>query len=307
MPTLPDAVVQGFERLSEETSRALAQQIQIAPVTTDLQAEPIATAYVQAGPVSDRPPLLLIPGFDSSLLEYRRLLPRLAQEQETWTIDLLGFGFTDRPPTLRYNPANLQTHLYATWQQLIQRPVILVGASMGGAATIEFALAYPEAVAGLVLLDSAGVKNGPTIGKFLFPPLDRWAVEFLRRPDVRHNISRSAYHTPDTYATPDADTCMMLHLLMPHWDTALKSFTKSGGYPSVKQQLKNLKAPTLVVWGKQDKILGTQDATVMAQEIPTADLVWIDSSGHVPHLEQSEAVAQAILHFVQGIVSAPAQ
>lgn len=298
MPTLPDAVAQGFETLTEETSRTLAQHIKIAPVTTDLQTEPIATAYVQAGPVDDRPPLLLIPGFDSSLLEYRRLLPRLAETRETWTIDLLGFGFTDRPPELRYGPASLQTHLYATWQQLIQRPVILVGASMGGAATIEFALAYPEAVAGLILLDSAGVKNGPIIGKYLFPPLDRWAVEFLRRPDVRHNISRSAYYSPDTYATADADTCMMLHLLMPHWDTALKSFTKSGGYPSVKGQLQHLKAPTLVVWGKQDKILGSQDATVMAREIPNAELVWIDQSGHVPHLEQSAAVAEAMLSWL---------
>ena len=296
---LPDVVLQGFADLTEDTSRSLAAQIQTEEIATSLQADPIATRFVRSGDSSSsQPPLVLIHGFDSSLLEFRRLLPRLVNHREIWAVDLLGFGFTERSPQGAYSPATIKTHLHATWQQLIQRPVVLVGASMGGTAALDFALAYPEVVDRLVLLDSAGVQNGPIIGKYLFPPLDTWAVEFLRRPGVRHNISRSAYADPDRWATADATLCAALHLRMPHWDTALKTFTKSGGYPSVKQRLGQLHCPSLVVWGQQDRILGTQDAAVFAREIPNAQLAWIDRSGHVPHLEQSQTVAEAMVNWL---------
>jgi pimeloyl-ACP methyl ester carboxylesterase len=315
---LPEPVLAAIQTLTEITSLALAQQIQRQAVATPLQTDPIPTAYVcqgpggqglggqglmGQGPVNQGPgseratPLVLLPGFDSSLLEYRRLLPRLAQTWETWTIDLLGFGFTDRPPGLKFSPATLLTHLHACWQQLIKKPMILVGASMGGTAAIEFALAYPEAVHRLILLDSAGIKQGPVLGRYLFPPLDRWAVEILRNPDVRSSISRTAYYQPDLWVTPDAERCAMIHLLMPNWNEALRSFTKSGGFKSVRKRLDQITMETLVIWGRQDKILGKKDADQLSQRIPHSHLTWIEQAGHVPHLEQSQAVAEAILQF----------
>lgn len=295
-PALPLEVLQGFDRLTEATSRNLASQIQTIPVATPLQEDPITTAFVRSGsPAPAQAPLVLIHGFDSSLLEFRRLIPHLAPHREVWVVDLLGFGFTDRPPQIAYSPAAIQAHLQAFWHQVIQRPMVLVGASMGGTAAMEFALACPEAVENLVLLDSAGVKSGPVLGKYLFPPLDAWAVEFLRQPGVRRSISRSAYYAPDRWVTPDAELCAALHLSMPHWHLALKSFTKSGGYGSVASRLGHLQPPTLIFWGRQDRILGTQDATYLANAIPQAQLVWIENSGHVPHLEQAEAVATALL------------
>ncbi|MFM6472321.1 MAG: alpha/beta fold hydrolase, partial [Dolichospermum sp.] len=90
-------------------------------------------------------PILLIHGFDSSVLEYRQILPLLAENNQVWAVDLLGFGFTDRLPGITYSPESIKTHLFCFWQTLINRPVILVGASMGGATAIDFTLTYPEA------------------------------------------------------------------------------------------------------------------------------------------------------------------
>lgn len=80
--------------LTEATSLALVQQIQHQPVLTPLHETPISTAFVQQG--SGNPPVLLLHGFDSSVLEFRRLLPLLAPHHQAWAIDLLGFGFTER-------------------------------------------------------------------------------------------------------------------------------------------------------------------------------------------------------------------
>jgi pimeloyl-ACP methyl ester carboxylesterase len=291
---LPAAV----QALTEPTSIALAQSITQQAIATSLLPTPIATAYVhQAAPDAANSPILLLPGFDSSILEFRRLLPLLAPAQPTWAIDLLGFGFTDRPPTAPYTPAAIKTHLYAAWQTLIGKPVILVGASMGGAAAIDFALTYPDAVAKLVLLDSAGFAAGPAIGRFLVPPLGYLATEFLRQPQVRRQVSFNAYTDP-RMVTPDAELCGALHLQSPAWRAALIAFTKSGGYNFLADLIPKITAPTLIIWGDNDKILGTQDATRFHQAIAASHLVWIPQCGHVPHLEKPQETAAAILQFV---------
>jgi len=288
---LPAAVRQ----LTQTTSIALAENIQSQAISTHLGNQPINTTYVQQG--HGGTPILLIHGFDSSVLEYRRLLPLLAEKNEVWAVDLLGFGFTDRLPGIAYSSVTIKTHLYSFWQTLINRPVILVGASMGGAAAIDFTLTYPEAVKQLVLMDSAGLKGNSPLSKYIFPPLDYWATEFLRNPKVRDRICRTAYKNPRLISV-DALCCGELHLQMPNWTQALIAFTKSGGYGAFKfSQLAQIEQPTLILWGDSDKILGTGDAAKFAKAIPQSKLIWIKDCGHIPHLEKPEIVAEHILEF----------
>lgn len=292
---LPPAVQALAAHLSEPASQAMVAQIQRAAIATPLSPEPIPSTYVYQGEAT--PPVVLIHGFDSSLLEFRRLLPLLAHHRQTWAVDLLGFGFCDRTVSPRVDPAAIKLHLHSLWQQMIKEPMVLVGASMGGAAAIDFTLTYPEAVSQLVLLDSAGFAAGPAMGKLMFPPLDRWATAFLRNPSVRHRISQQAY-CDRGWVTPDADLCTSLHLTCPQWSEALIAFTKSGGYNFLSPHIAEITVPTLVVWGRQDRILGVKDAARFQAEIPHSKLVWIDQCGHVPHLEQAAETAAAIAAFI---------
>jgi pimeloyl-ACP methyl ester carboxylesterase len=284
--------------LTEPTSIALTKAIARQDILTPLSPTPIATAHVCTTPPRQdtATPVLLLHGFDSSVLEFRRLLPQLAAQRETWAIDLLGFGFTARPVGVPVSPIAIRTHLYAAWKTLIDRPVILVGASMGGAAAIDFALTYPEAVKQLVLIDSAGLSVGLPLGKLIVQPVGNWATAFLSSPKVRQKISLKAYFDP-SFASPDALGCSMLHLSEPNWQQALISFTQSGGYRSFRRQLAQLQPPTLILWGKNDRILGIRDAIPFQQAIPTSQLIWIDRCGHVPHLEQPQLTAAHILKF----------
>lgn len=291
----PNILSLALKKLTEETSINLAQSIQIKNISTGLSRQPIPTAFVRQG--SGNPTILLLHGFDSSVFEFRRLLPLLSVSNETRAVDLLGFGFTDRQESKSFTCNDIKTHLYNFWETEISRPIVLVGASMGGAAAIDFTLTYPGAVEKLVLLDSAGLSSGPIIGKFLIPPFDYLAAEFLRRPQVRNNISRTAYYDK-TLNSLDAKLCAALHLQMPGWHQALISFTKSGGYGSFRDRLGQIEQPTLILWGKNDRILGTQDAEKFKQTIVDSKLVWIERCGHVPHLEQSQITAQHILEFI---------
>ncbi len=206
-----DFLPKSVEQLTEPASTALVQSIQRQAIATPLSKSEIATAYVHQG--SGGTPILLLHGFDSSLLEFRRLLPLLAAENETWIVDLLGFGFTDRIAGIPFSPDAIKIHLYYFWKTLIQQPIILVGASMGGAAAIDFTLTYPEVVKKLVLIDSSGVAAGSIISKYLFSPLDSLAANFLRSPYIRTSISRAAYKNKNL-SDADAQICASLHLEM---------------------------------------------------------------------------------------------
>lgn len=281
-------------KLTENESINIVKSIKRQEINTPLSPNAVATSYVHQGNVGT--PILLIHGFDSSVVEFRRLLPLLATTNQTWAVDLLGFGFTDRPRTIEISPKAIAIHLYSFWKTLINQPVILVGASMGGAAAIDFTLTYPQAVKKLVLIDSAGFKAA-AMGKFMFPPLGYLATQFLSNPKVRASISRTAYKDR-SLASVDAQLCAALHLNMPDWNRALIAFTKSGGYTSFKDKLAQITLETLILWGNADRILGLADAEKFKQAIARSQLVWINDCGHVPHLEKPQLTAQHILDFL---------
>lgn len=292
---LPSFLPNIANNLTEETSLKAVENIQKKFIPVANSAASIGTTYLTSG--EGEKTILLLHGFDSSLLEFRRLFPLLAKYHETWAIDLLGFGLSDRTPQLVVSPINITKHLYNCWQNLINRPIILVGASMGGAAALTFALEYPEVVEKLVLIDSAGMRNGPIIGKYLFPPLDYLAANFLRDPKIRESISKKAYYD-QSFVTADANLCAALHLEMPYWHESLISFTKSGGYPKFGDILKQIQIPVLNIWGKNDQILGVKDAYLFDKAISQSQLCWIDQCGHVPHLEKPQETATSINNFI---------
>ena len=297
----PSFISTDANNLTESTSIELVKKLSIEPILTPLSPNSIPTTYVQQGKSST--PILLLHGFDSSLLEFRRLLPLLTTDNETWALDLLGFGFTQRPTDISFGIEAIKTHLYYFWKTHISKPVILVGASMGGATAIDFTLTYPEIVEKLVLIDSAGLTKQPIVGKFMFPPLDYLATEFLRQPKVRKNISQAAYYDK-SFASLDAQTCAALHLKCEGWNRALIAFTKSGGYGSFLKRLEQIKQPTLILWGREDRILGTKDADKFKKAIANSNLIWINKCGHVPHLEKPQITSEAIGNFVKKIQNA---
>ena len=85
----------------------------------------VETAYVEQGAHSaDKPAIVLLHGFDGSLLEHRRLLPLLSEAMHVFTVDLIGWGFTcskqyDAQPDLLLSPQQKSDHLYAFWKEKV--------------------------------------------------------------------------------------------------------------------------------------------------------------------------------------------
>jgi pimeloyl-ACP methyl ester carboxylesterase len=103
---------------------------------------------------------VLLHGFDSSSLEFRRFHPLLSQVGDVYAVDLAGWGFTDcgfsgpDAERIALGPPQKRAHLRAFLQQVVGRPVTLVGTSLGGTVAIDYATNHPENLDRLVLIDA---------------------------------------------------------------------------------------------------------------------------------------------------------
>eukprot|EP00803_Ostreobium_quekettii_P008045 evm.model.scf_323EXC.5 EVM.evm.TU.scf_323EXC.5 scf_323EXC:35078-39980(-) len=249
------------------------------------------------------PPVVLLHGFDGSSLEFRRLMPLLADSVQAWAVDLVGAGFSDHgifkgEPDLIAGPAQRTEHLYEFWKSNIGRPMAVAGISLGGAAAMDFALAYPEAVDCIILMDSQGYVDGIGAMSQLPRPLQSLGVQVLRTVALRQLANTMAYYDKETYASEDAMKVGRLHTFLPGWSDANVSFMRSGGY-SLSPRIKDVQQPTLILWGRDDGILDPSYAERFVEDITCSKLVWVEQCGHSPHLEQPQVVAEAILDFLK--------
>ena len=238
-----------------------------------------------------REPVLLLHGFDSSCLEFRRLVPLLAPQQPLFVPDLFGFGFGPRPSDAAYGPEGVLRHLEAVLERVLQRTgarrVGLIGASMGGSVAVELARRVPERISRLLLLAPAGLTGRPMP---LPPVLDALGVRFLALPGVRRGLCRSAFADPDGSVGPAELEIASLHLATPGWAQALACFARSGGFAGCGAPLPL--QPLQVLWGADDRIL-RQPQKRAALALLGEQVLELQHCGHLPHLDQPAQVAAA--------------
>jgi pimeloyl-ACP methyl ester carboxylesterase len=238
--------------------------------------------------LGEGPPLLLLHGFDSSFLEFRRLAPLLAPDHRLLIPDLYGFGFTPRPPDGDYAPSGVLRHLeslLAVLEAQEPAPVGLIGASMGGSVAVELARRCPARIQRLLLLAPAGLTGQP---RPLPPLLDGLGVRLLSLPAVRRGLCRSAFADPEGAIGPAELEIASLPLAVPGWGESLRRFARSGGFAGCGDPLPL--QPLLALWGAQDRILRPPQKRA-ALALLGERLREVEGCGHLPHLDRPELVA----------------
>jgi len=325
-PTSSDAFVSAFAppdimgdgEISEKACADAASLMECVSVPVPESVSPegsVAVTYVHwpADPevVRERGrslPLLLVHGFDSSCLEYRRLGPLLASAGiDSYAVDILGWGFGQMGDSIESFSADAKVATLAAFWETIncgaagrsqKREVCVVGASLGGAAAIEFAEARPDVAKGLILIDAQGFVDGVGPMSMLPKPLAQLGVKVLKSVPLRNSANQMSYYDPKTFATDDALKIGRLHCQRAGWNDALVSFMLSGGFSPTKKVSK-IEVPSLVLWGREDTILEKKFATQFLETLPDGELQWIEECGHVPHLEQPKVTTDAIAEFLR--------
>ena len=155
-------------------------------------------------------PIILIHGFDSSALEYRRLGPQLAKlGVDVYAVDLLGWGYTqldDGNNGIDYGADSKVQALSSFWKTVGgNKPVAVCGASLGGAAAIEYAAMGENPVNACVFLDAQGFVDGTgPVVSMLPKPLAKLGINVLKSEWLRDSANQMSYFDKETFATKDA-------------------------------------------------------------------------------------------------------
>ena len=222
--------------------------------------------------------------------------------------DRPAFGLTERPMQWTgENPYSFeaQVHLLlGLMDQLGVEKAILVGNSAGGTVAVQTALAHPERVERLILVDAAiyeGERRQSALLSWLMqtPQARRLGPLFVRRiQDWGRDFAASAWHDP-SQITPAIWEGYTKPLKAENWDRALWEFTAASRALNLAERLDELTLPVLVISGDDDRIVPTENSLRLAQDIPQARLVIVPACGHVPHEEHPDQFMNAIKEWLK--------
>ncbi|GAB4578576.1 MAG: alpha/beta hydrolase [Anaerolineales bacterium] len=249
---------------------------------------------------------LLLHGFAASEFSWREVVQPLAAYGRVIAFDRPAFGLTERPLEWEGpNPYSTEGQLALT-QGLMDalgiEKAILVGNSAGGTLSLAFALAHPERVSALVLVDPAVYVGGgaPSWIRPLLktPQMQRLGPLFVRNiQDWGIDFAKAAWHDPSKI-TDDVWAGYTKPLQAENWDKGLWFLTTASQEANLAERVGDLTLPTLVLTGDDDRIVPTEQSIRLAEEIPGAYLFIVPNCGHVPHEECPEVFMDAVDQFL---------
>jgi pimeloyl-ACP methyl ester carboxylesterase len=254
--------------------------------------------YVRTG---SGPAVVLVHGFGSSLYTWKDVIPALAEGHEVVALDLPGFGLSDQPADLGF--ADFPRAVLGLMDRLGIGKAALVGNSMGGATVALVAADQAERVTALVLLDAAGFNLGPAERPFMirFAMSSAGAV-LASLPGKRLVVEsslRQVFHD-DSRVTPERVSEYLAAASRPGTFPSIRSLGASSFDRTrvVSEVLPRIQAPTLVLWGDDDRWIPLAHADLFVAAIPGSRKVVIPACGHVPQEEKPEEVARELRQFL---------
>ncbi|WP_430014524.1 alpha/beta fold hydrolase [Microcystis ichthyoblabe FBCC-A1114] len=264
----------------------------------------------------DNPPLILLHGFGAAIEHWRHNIPILSQNHRVYAVDLLGFGGS-RKVQVPYTVNLWVEQIHDFWQTFINRPVVLVGNSIGSLVSMALAGKYPEMVARLVMLSLPDVSRRremiadwllnivtPIENFFTSPWLLKPIFYYLRRPQVLKKWTGIAYE--DKKAVSDE---LVQIIAAPTLDEgaaeAFISLAQAVNHPEycppAKLILPRLQIPILLCWGKQDPMVPVQLAPGFVSLNTRIKYVEFDRAGHCLQDECPDRFNPILLEWLESV------
>ncbi|HYU99550.1 MAG TPA: alpha/beta hydrolase, partial [Pyrinomonadaceae bacterium] len=248
-------------------------------------------------------PLVLIHGYTSSTYSWKEVFEPLSKSFRVIAVDLKGFGFSGKPDGdyTRRAQAILVAHLL---EHLKIDKAWLCGNSMGGEVALNVAVANPQRVAGLILIDSAGVEvpgeGSLAPGYLLLPVVGRVLVALSLTSDklVRQGLEKSFY---DQAKVTDDRVANYYRPLKTRGGqlAALRARTQWSMFP-IEPDLGKITVPTLILWGAHDQLIPLAAGYKMNSLIKASKLVIFEDCGHLPQEEMPARTIDEMTRFIAG-------
>ncbi|MGK7946399.1 MAG: alpha/beta fold hydrolase [Microcystaceae cyanobacterium] len=262
---------------------------------------------------SQRPPLILIHGFGASIDHWRNNIKVLGEYSAVYALDLLGFGGSRKANT-PYSMELWTAQVYDFWRTVINKPVVLIGNSIGSLVALTAVVTHPEMAKGLIMLSLPDVAARQEMLPKAIEPIVRFTENivaksglltllfyFVRQPHIIHRWAGIAYQDKqavdyelvEIIARPPQDEDAVTA-----FNALFRSTTQANFAQSVKQLLPHVSIPILLIWGKQDRMIPFFFAAQFAQLNPNITLIELEGVGHCPQDECPDRLNQEVLNFM---------
>jgi len=256
--------------------------------------------YVEMG---EGPPVILIHGLAGCWQNWLENIPHLARRHRVVALDLAGFGESELPQDEISIPGYGRLVDAFLGEIGIERAA-LVGNSMGGFIAAEVAISHPSRVEKLVLVSAAGLMR---VGDRQQAAVERAARLFhpataavlarraylIKRPKLRRRILYGIVRYPERIA-PELVYEVASGAGKPGFFDALSAIANY----DYRDRLPAISAPTLLVWGRNDRIVPVSGAYEYERLIPGARRVIFEETGHLPMLERPGRFNQIVEEFL---------
>ena len=257
--------------------------------------------YRDEGPRDDPAPIVLLHGTSSSLHTWDGWAETLRAKRRVVRFDLPGFGLTGPNATGDYSDAAYVGFVLQMLDALKLARVVLGGNSLGGAIAWQTAVAAPERVVQLILVDAGGYAFEATsvpIGfRIARMPWLRGLMRHVLPRSVVESSVRNVYGDPNR-VTPDlVDRYVAMTLRTGNRDALAQRMAQMSWGQNLGG-LRTLTQRTLILWGGRDRLIPPAHAQQFARDIPGSTMVVFNELGHVPHEEDPQRTVLAVQRFL---------
>jgi pimeloyl-ACP methyl ester carboxylesterase len=254
------------------------------------------------GPRGDPSPIVLLHGTSASLHTWEGWAQALRGQRRVIRFDLPGYGLTGPHPRGAYGvEQDYPQFVLAVLDQLKVQRCVLAGNSLGGQIAWQTALFAPQRVDKLILVDAGGFPLESTSVPLGFriariPALAPLMRNVLPRSVVESSL-RNVYGQPERVSSELID--QYYDLARREGNRAALSARMQRGYLSDASRLAEIKIPTLILWGGQDRLIPPSHGERFERAIAGSKRVVFAQLGHVPHEEDAAQTVAAVQQFLQ--------
>jgi pimeloyl-ACP methyl ester carboxylesterase len=278
------------------TAAELVVFAQAAPVARDVTVLGFKLHYLEAGRGT---PVVLLHGLGGDGSRWGPNVAPLARDFHVFALDQIGFGQSDKP-LANYHTGMLAEFLVGFLKAVNVPKAALVGNSMGAGVALYTAVRYPQMVDRIVLADGGGYRRAA--GTTAAPP----SAEALRRRQLQNSVTRDEtreffrilFHDKSLVTDAMVDEQLPMRLRSAFTITKIQEAGEKGLGSLTEADVRGVKVPTLIIWGKYDELADPAGADRLERAIGGARKVIIDNCGHMPQLERPAEFNRLVRDFL---------
>ena len=250
-------------------------------------------------------PILCLHGLGANIYTWRHFIARLSRNNKLILVDLKGFGASPKPYDTNYSIQDHADEIYKIILRDNLTNLTLVGSSLGGGIALLLAIRLsaqePARLSKLVLISSGGnAENLPRYLKLLRSVLGSLIVYSSPRKIAAKFVLRACYYDRKKI-TKEQVNAYSGPIANPGGRHALFQTAKQCIPPDIDgilAKLKTITVPTLILYGREDRVIPIQVAELLHQSIPNSSLEFIEQCGHIPQEEKPEETIARISKFL---------